>query len=109
MKPTRFIQKSFAIILLILFVQKIGVELYLHNWLHTANYRQPSPHIPGNNVVGYSCNCIDDFSMPFTETAEPLSQAIFPTHVEFIALAEFSVSSSSIFYHSLRGPPFSAL
>ena len=107
MKPTRFIQKSFAIILLLVFIQKGGVELYLHNWLHTNNYKQSLPQSQDKNVASRPCNCIDDFSMPFTESIEPPVQAIFSTEVEFISLQECSTPSSSIFFYSLRGPPVS--
>jgi len=107
MKPNRHIQKSFAIILLLLFSQKAGVELYLHNWLHTNNSKQLPQHTPGKNVVSYSCNCLDDFSMPFAENVEPLAQTIFSTEVEFVAFQKFSAPSSSIFFYSLRGPPVS--
>jgi len=109
MKPNRFIQKSFAIILLLLLIQKTGVELYLHNWFHASNYKQSVPNAPGNNVVSYSCNCFDDFSMPFTESVEPLAQPIFSTEVEFVAAVKFSIPFSSIFYYSLRGPPVSII
>ena len=107
MKANRVIHRSSAIILLLIFGQKIGVELYLHNCLHTSNSKQFPQHTPVKNVVSYSCNCLDDFSMPFAENVEPLAQTIFSTEVEFIAFQKFSTPSSSIFFYSLRGPPVS--
>jgi len=104
MKPNRLILKSFAIILLLVFSQKIGAGLYLHNWLHTTNCKQSSPI--GSNVVGYACNCVDDFSMPFAESLEPATQTIPSTEVEFISFHKFLIPLSATFFYSLRGPPF---
>ncbi|MFI5188588.1 MAG: hypothetical protein ACHQF0_17780 [Chitinophagales bacterium] len=107
MKPNRFIQKSFAIILLLVFAQKSGIELYLHNYLHTTHYKQSIPNTSGKNVVSYPCNCIDDFSMPFADNAEPVIQTIFPKEIEFVVFHKSSALFSSIFFYSLRGPPVS--
>lgn len=107
MKPRRFIRKCFAIILLIVFVQKGGVELYLHNWLHTNNCKQSVPQSQDNNVASRSCNCIDDFSMPFTESLETPKHVIFSSKVESVGFQKCSTPSIHIFFCSLRGPPVS--
>jgi hypothetical protein len=107
MKPNQHILKSFAIILLLVFSQKIGLGLYLHNWLHTNNCQQSLPI--GNNVSGYTCSCVDDFSMPFAGNLEPVTQTISTERVEFIACHKFLIPFSSTFFHSLRGPPVSII
>jgi len=103
MKPNQRILKSFAIILLLVFSQKVGAGLYLHNWLHAINFEQSSPI--GSNVVKYSCNCVDDFSMPFAETLDCFDQPITSAEGEFIGFRKFLVPFSPTFFYSLRGPP----
>jgi hypothetical protein len=105
MKRKQHIVKSFAIILLLVFSQKIGIGLYLHNWLHVSNYKQSSQS-HGTNVAGYGCTCVDDFSMPFTENLEPVGQTIYPIEVEFVSSHKFLIPLSATLFYSLRGPPF---
>jgi len=105
MKPTRLIKKSFAIILLLVFAQKTGAELYFHNWFHSNKYEKSAPRTPAKNVVGYSCNCIDDFSMPFADNAERPLQIISFIGSELTILHKYFVSSSSAFFFCLRAPP----
>ncbi|MFI5188215.1 MAG: hypothetical protein ACHQF0_15905 [Chitinophagales bacterium] len=105
MRSGRIIQKSFAIILLLVFAQKSGVELYLHNWLHAGNYKQSLPNAPRKNVVSYSCNCIDDFSMPFAESTPEIGSSTAIPHQIFYSLYIRSDSFSFLLFNSLRAPP----
>ena|SRR5436190_1651938 len=107
MRQNRLIRKCFAIILLVVFAQKGGVELYLHKWVHANNSTQSRPQSQDKNVGTSPCNCIDDFSMPFTESVELPVQTIFSTEVEFVAFQKCPTFSSSIFFCFLRGPPVS--
>jgi len=98
-------QKSFAIIFLLLFGQKIGIELYIHNWFHTNYHKQSLPHKGDKNVVSYSCNCIDDFSTPFAEpVSEIVSSASIPHQIFFSSHIQ-SHSFSPLLFNSLRAPP----
>jgi hypothetical protein len=106
MKIKRYIQKGIAIILLVLFSQKMGGGLYLHNWLHSGNCKQ-TPHTGHTYIISYSCNCIDDFSMPFAEpVAEVLPSIAFP-HPVFLPSYTPEISFSFRFFNSLRAPPVS--
>jgi hypothetical protein len=105
MKFNRPIQKFFAIVLLLLFAQKIGVELYLHNWLHTNNSKQFHSQVPVQNVVSYSCNCIDDFSMPFAEPASEILTSAIVYQPIFFSPDIQSDSFTAFLFHSLRAPP----
>src|ERR1041385_7565301 len=67
-KPNRFISKSIAFICLLALSQKMGAGLCLHNLFHNKDYKSSSATLPDNKRVNYACNCIDDFTMPFTET-----------------------------------------
>jgi len=103
MRSNRPTVKSLAIILLLVFCQKVGGGLYLHNWLHANNCRETQS--TGANVSGYNCSCIDDFSMPFAGSLEPVTQRISSTEIEFISFYKFLVPFSSTYFSSLRGPP----
>jgi hypothetical protein len=106
MKIKRFIQKGVAIILLLVFSQKMGGGLYLHNWLHSGNCKQ-TPLTGSTNIVSYSCNCIDDFSMPFAEpVVDVLPSIVFP-HQVFPFSYTPEISFSFRFFNSLRAPPVS--
>jgi len=96
--------KFLALILLLVFCQKVGGGLYLHNWLHANACKQIS-HSPGQVVSGYNCGCIDDFSMPFADDAERTSQPATAIKTEFIASDNSLIHYSSTFFHSLRAPP----
>src|SRR5436190_6490193 len=105
MKSTRLIQTSFAIFFLLLFAQKIGVGLYLHNWFHTNKYEKSLPQTPAKNAASYSCNCIDDFSMPLAEPVFEIKSTIGVQDQVFLSLPISSFSFSFPSFNSLRAPP----
>lgn len=104
MRSHRFTVKSFAILLLLVFCQKVGGGLYLHNWLH-ANACKQFAHTKGEVVSAYNCSCIDDFSMPFADNPELVYQPARQIETEFSPSGNSFVPFSSTFYHSLRAPP----
>jgi hypothetical protein len=104
MRSNRLRVKSLAIVLLLVFCQKVGGGLYLHNWLHANNCRETQS--TGTSVTGYNCSCIDDFSMPFAENSEATVQTISSTEAEFISFYKFSIPLSPALFNSQRGPPF---
>src|SRR5262252_6094726 len=107
MKPNRPILKCFAIVLLLTFSQKLGAGLYLHNWFHYKNFQQ-LPHSAGGNVASYSCNCVDDFSMPFADpVCETGSIAPVPKQ-SFVSTFIQPVPIAVRVFKSLRGPPLFA-
>jgi hypothetical protein len=105
MRSNRLTVKSLAIVLLLVFCQKVGGGLYLHNWLHSNTCKQSS-HTTGDVISGYNCSCIDDFSMPFADDAEKPSQPGISIKTEFNPSHNSSIPFSSTFFHSLRAPPF---
>lgn len=106
MKARPLILRLAAFFLILLFSQKAGTGLFLHNWLHTSSIKT---ELPGENKQGnevnYSCSCIDDFLTPFDEVAEPVySPAISPLE------SPFSFYTNETPFHNpvlafLRGPP----
>jgi hypothetical protein len=104
MRQNRLISNLVAIILLLALSQKIGFGIFYHNWQHTKNCSTGSP-ASSAHLYNANCNCIDDFSMPFTETSE---QPIFSAPVflqEFSPLPIASIFSAFRFFNSLRAPP----
>jgi hypothetical protein len=107
MRSNRLTLKGFAIILLLVFCQKAGGGLYLHNWLHSNTCKQ-SPHPAGEVVSGYNCSCIDDFSMPFADNPEKVYQPASSMEIEFVPSYQSFVPFSSPLFQSLRAPPFAS-
>jgi hypothetical protein len=102
MRSNRFILKSLTIILLLVFTQKIGVGLYVHNWLHANNCKQLPP---GSNAIKISCSCVDDFSMPFSEPVADITFYVPVQYQSFIAACIPQVPCFFPVFYSLRGPP----
>jgi hypothetical protein len=104
MKSNQNILKVFAIILLLTFSQKLGAGLYLHNWFHFKNTHQAA-HSSASNVASYSCNCVDDFSMPF---ADPVCDIEAVTSLPEQCIVSIFIQPVPIrpgVFNSLRGPP----
>jgi hypothetical protein len=104
MRKKRLVSNLIAIVLLVALSQKIGFGIFYHNWQHSKTCSTTLPHsFP--SVNGANCNCIDDFSMPFTGlsidviAAPKIYPALFLSH---------SIGFCSSFYqcfHALRAPP----
>lgn len=103
MKGRSFILRCAAFFLLLVFSQKAGAGLLLHNLFHS---RAATEEEKGKaNETGYNCTCIDDFLMPFDEAGQPvynhpvsnhsISLTFFKAHIPFI------IPVLSL----LRGPP----
>ena len=105
MRSNRSTLKSFTVILLLVFCQKVGGGLYLHNWLH-ANVCKEKSQSADARVTGYNCSCIEDFSMPFADNPETVYQRVPLIETEFVPSGNSFVPFSSILFHSLRAPPF---
>ena len=107
MRTRPFISRCIAILFILVFSQKSGAGLFLHNLLHTGNTTSQVPEKQHDNSkeLSYSCTCLDDFLMPFDGSEEPvysppLTNSIVPTTF-FEARIPFITSILS----SPRGPP----
>ncbi|PZR27924.1 MAG: hypothetical protein DI535_08250 [Citrobacter freundii] len=108
MKARRLILQCASFLLLLVFSQKVGGGLFLHNLLHnqdTATPYQPVKQDNNSREIRFACNCIDDFLMPFTEAEEiVLPQPVtehFASRTHFIAGTSFR----PVIAANLRGPP----
>src|SRR5688572_20230345 len=105
MTGNRFITKLTTLVLMLVFSQKMGMSLYLHNWLHAATQHTPSSKPISSQEIQFACGCINDFNLPFTETTVPEIQAPLIIVHKPHSRPVFSVPVVSKYFHSLRAPP----
>jgi hypothetical protein len=98
-----------AFMLLLAFVQKLGLELWLHDWLHVP--QGVHALAPGDRDKAslqqspVQCHCLDDTLMPLIGSASFTYAAL---HKHWTSLQSSGhVCALSIFriFSSLRGPP----
>jgi hypothetical protein len=98
-----------SLLLILVFLQKLGMELWVHDWLHETNIAHLIiPAAKGKPVVQHHkviCNCLEDAMMPLVEAkairCEPVSvrlTTIFVAHYS-------SYLSGDKEFSALRGPP----
>jgi len=97
------IRKFFAFLLIIVFSLKAGTGLYLHNFFHVKSNLCTSS--TGSAEIKYSCSCITDFYLPFTEISQQKIAFPFFTYEERTFPYASSIFFSTPVFHSLRAPP----
>lgn len=105
MATNRSINKCIAVLLILVFSQKMGGGLFLHNWLHATKIHDAGTTPISNSELKYACTCINDFTAPVTETPtieipRPVSTSYVP-----VAVAITSLPVVYKYFHSLRAPP----
>jgi hypothetical protein len=105
MRGNRIITKLATLALILVFSQKMGMSLFLHNWLHAAQQHSSSSKPISSQEIQFACGCINDFNLPFTETSIPEIQApvviVHKPHAEPV----FTIPAVFKYFHSLRAPP----
>lgn len=106
MRSRPLVLKFLAIVLILVFSQKTGAGLFLHNLLH-GNVKSIPQDKSGDQYssIGYACSCVDDLMMPFQEEVAPGFAAMpkqYASHPSF-QLAELSLIL--LLHQSQRGPP----
>ena len=105
MRGNRIITKFTTLALILVFSQKMGMSLFLHNWLHAASQHSASSKPISSQEIQFACGCINDFNLPLTETSLPEIQApvviVHQQHAEPV----FTITAVSKYFHSLRAPP----
>jgi hypothetical protein len=105
MAGNRTIQKIATLLLILVFSQKMGMGLYLHNWLHASKSHSTASTPLSNDELKYACSCINDFTAPLTETTvQELPPPIVAVHVP-VAVRAFTLPVVYKHFRSLRGPP----
>jgi hypothetical protein len=110
MRGRSFILRCSAFFLLVIFSQKAGTGLLLHNLLHAkqATEHSTTPST-GKQEIGLACNCIDDFLMPFESTEVPVVSSPVLQHESPVAFVAVNIPFRDPVLSSLRGPPSSIL
>jgi hypothetical protein len=107
MRNRPFILRCAAFLLILVFSQKAGAGLFLHNILHNnaANNKAPGHGNEKSTELSYNCTCIADFLIPFAEAEEPVfSQPILSLAIP-VTFFEDNIPFRTPVFSSLRGPP----
>src|SRR5579871_4585367 len=98
---------SFCLILV--FTQKMGLELWLHNWLHettvTASVSATPKGKAGLEHLQLNCHCIDDALNPLMEADKVDYDAHRGLFTQLFSADYSSWISAEKTLSSLRGPP----
>lgn len=107
MSGNRGIKNICVFLLMLVFSQKMGMGLYLHNCLHTSKQQHTATtnSTPGDEVK-FACGCVDDFTVPFTELpALPQVPVLIPVVIAPVVAPIVSFQSIHKYFRSLRAPP----
>jgi hypothetical protein len=105
MKSRSFILRCAAFLLMLVFSQKAGTSLLLHNLFHTSQSAENPDKKNGSTEVSYACSCIDDFLIPFLGEeviSLPPVETVYPSTPDHAAV---SIPQRTAYFTSLRGPP----
>jgi len=101
------ISKCSAFFLLLIFLQKNGGGLLVHNTWHSGNEKKESPvnENKKSNSANYRCSCLDEFLTPFTETELTIFLNPVTDRAAHIITYKKDIPSCTSVYSPLRGPP----
>ena len=105
MAGNRTITKITAVFLILVFSQKMGMSLYLHNWLHTAKQDAAASQPLSGQEVKFACGCINDFTLPLAETVLPEIPVPVITINRPLSSPVLTFPTVYKYFHSLRAPP----
>ena len=107
MKSRPFILRCAAFLLILVFSQKAGAGLFLHNLFHstTADNKVPEQDNEKNTGFSYNCTCIDDFLMPFDGSEEIVYSAPVSNWIAPDTFFEDRIPFYTSILSSPRGPP----
>ena len=104
-------RKIIAVLLLFLFIEKVGLRLFIHTHLHqtTSNVSTAKNKADGKSISQQDCGCLDDFFIPLTQVEEAILPSPTITYILIIASARYNcIYTSSVYSSWLRGPPATA-
>jgi hypothetical protein len=104
------ILRFIAILMILVFSQKSGAGLFLHNFFHKSiSVEHPVKEGEHSKDLGYTCTCIDDFMMPFDEAEGTVfANPALLLNVQVTFFKEPVLFHTPV-YISLRGPPANCL
>lgn len=100
--------KILAFLLLLVFSQKLGLRLWMHDWFHeTQAHREAhrTSQLPFAEKIQIGCDCFDDAMMPLVES--PFISVSIPIQTGTILSAGYRppFSAAEKIFYSLKGPP----
>ena len=96
--------KIVAMLLLLVFTQKAGLRLWMHNWFHETKTAQVKT-TPGAENLQLKCDCFDDAMMPLLESPQFLVPGPIVQYTTLTADRPSPIISVDKIYYSLKGPP----
>jgi len=102
-----FARKILAILLLFLFLEKVGLRLFLHTSIHQENaVSSKQKNTPKQTITQQDCGCFDDFFIPLSKTEDAALPLPNITYVDTIASFKYDcIQPSPAYSTQLRGPP----
>jgi len=100
--------KIIALILLLVFSQKMGLRLWMHHWIHESRALH-NTSAPNAASVQLKCDCIDDAMMPMVGSS--LIALDIPARRAIVLQAAYlpPFSAAEKIFYSLKGPPAHSL
>ena len=96
--------KMVAVLLLLVFTQKAGLRLWMHNWFHESKTAQ-NQSLPGSENLQLKCDCFDDAMMPLLESPQFTVPLPLRQYATFTVDRHSPILSADKVYYSLKGPP----
>ena len=98
-----------SMFLILIFFQKMGLELWLHNWVHETTAATSVSAAPEGKATlqhqRVKCNCIEDALSPLMEADVIDCDAPPQPPMRLVPTVYFSWLSAEREFSSLRGPP----
>lgn len=93
--------------LLLIFFQQMGAGLFIHNLFHDTKQttRVPFEQNESKANVNFTCNCVDDFLMPFVEADVALVLQKPFRYTNPPTIYDDRICFTDLIFFSLRGPP----
>jgi hypothetical protein len=105
MKFRPLILKFAAIFMLLVFLQKTGAGLFVHNLFHQQGTAPTEKQNEQSTELSYACSCMDDFLLPFEPASAIAYAAPFIQYQSFTTTFAAQLIITAVPYSSLRGPP----
>ena len=96
--------KIVAVLLLLVFTQKAGLRLWMHNWFHESKTAQKQSK-SGSEDLQLKCDCFDDAMMPLLESPQFIVPAPIRQYATLTPDRSSPILNADKIYYSLKGPP----
>jgi|SRR5579859_6150600 len=97
-------KKIIAVLLLLVFSQKAGLRLWMHNWLHAGKIAS-SCGGAASEKIQLACDCFNEAMLPLEETAVFTVSAPIQKSTELGYPPPSLVPDTEKVFCSLKGPP----